>query len=140
MTPEQYKNLEDITDMMRRVALIARKESTTATRQLSLAEEQWYGKSKMIAAATRPLMTYQRIMGDKLNDFISEKAKRKFIEAALSPETGPHLAKIKRLNLNTEKGIRQVSTFLSLVLGGEFQRHGLELPKTLQKSHGKKGE
>ena len=55
-----------------------------------------------------------------------------------------HLLKIHRMNVNTEAGIRATSTFLSLVLGGEFRRHGTELYKSykeyrkankLQKSH-----
>lgn len=130
MSDQQFKNLSDFADLLRRVGTISRRESTTATRLVSIGEEQWYGKSKMLAAATRPLYTYQRIIGDRLNELLSERAKKQLTEALLSPDAGKHLARIKRLDMNTQKGIRALGTFLSLVAGGEFKRHGFELIRT----------
>ena len=127
---DKFNNLVDFADVLRRVGLIARKESTTATRQASLAEEQWYGKSKIIASATRPLMTYQRVLGDKVNEFLGDEAKKKLVTAMLDPRMGDQLRRIKVLGPETEKGIQATSTLFSLILGGEYSEKLPELVKS----------
>jgi hypothetical protein len=125
-----FKNLEEMADVMRRASLIGRRESTTAARLKSMGEEEWYGKSKFLAAATRPLMTYQRLVGDKLNEMMSESAKKRLVEAMLNPDVGDALRKVKVLGPGTEEGIKAFSTFLSLVIGGQYAPEFTQLVKS----------
>lgn len=123
MSDQQFKNLSDFADLLRRVGMISRRESTTATRIASLSEE-------LLLASTRPLRPYRRIVADRISNMMSGKASKRLTETLLSPDAGKHLARIKRLGVGTQKGVRAFSTFLSLVAGGEFKRHGFELVRT----------
>lgn len=125
-----FSNLEEMADIMRRASLIGRRESTTAARLKSMGDEEWYGKSKFLAAATRPLMTYQRLLGDKLNEAMSESAKKRLIEAMLNPDVGDALKRVKVLGPNTEEGMKAFSTFLSLVIGGQYAPEYTRLVKS----------
>lgn len=125
-----YKNLEDMADIMRRASLIGRRESTTAARLKSMGDEEWYGKSKVVAAATRPLMTYQRLIGDKINEVMSESARKRLVESMLNPEVGNALRRVKVVGPNTEEGMKAFSTFLSLVIGGQYTSNMTQLVKS----------
>jgi hypothetical protein len=126
----EFSNLEDMADVMRRASLVGRRESTTAARLKSMGDEEWYGKSKMLAAATRPLMTYQRLIGDKLNEAMSESAKKRLVEAMLNPDVGDALRRIKVVGPATEEGMKAISTFLSLVIGGQYAPEYTRLVKS----------
>lgn len=126
----KFNNLVDFADVLRRVGLIARKESTTATRLDSLAEEKAYGQSKLIMTATRPMRTYQQVVGDRLNQFLGDAAKKRLLESMLDPRVGNQLQRIKVLGPETEKGMQALSTFISLILGGEYTEKLPELVKS----------
>jgi hypothetical protein len=130
----QYKHFVNLTDMLKRVGWIVRKESTTATRQMSLQEEQ-AGQgfiARQIAARFKPLVTHRRLAWEKLMQMQTESGMKKTAEALLDPKASQHLLKIRRMGPYTEAGLRAFSTFASLVLGGEFGRHGMELYKSHQ--------
>jgi hypothetical protein len=125
---EQFKNFADFTDALRRVGLVARRESTTATRDYSLRQE-------VMKAASRPLYPVKRILIDKLNIFMTEKKMGLLAEALLDTRSRKHVLKIRRMGVNTEKGAMAAITFLSLVSGGEFRRHGLSILHREDKKH-----
>ena len=124
----QYKNFVDFTDMLRKVGLISRKESTTATRQESIKAEKATG---LLMTAARvhsyPLFTWKKAVLDRLTDFRTARGKRLLAEALVDTNTKGQILRIKRFGPNTEKGLEATSTFLSLVLGGEYRRHGTSL-------------
>ena len=124
----QYKNFVDFTDMLRKVGLISRKESTTATRMESIKAEKRMG---IIATAARvhayPLLTWKKAVMDRLTDFRISRARRLLAEALIDTNTKGQILRIKRLGPKTEKGLEATSTFLSLILGGEYRRHGTSL-------------
>lgn len=124
----QYKNFADFTDMLRRVGLISRRESTTAVRQESLKAEKRTG-ILMTAARVHsyPLFTWKKAVLDRITDFRTSRGKRLLAEALIDTNTRGQVLRIKRFGPNTEKGARAASTFFSLVLGGEYRRHGTSL-------------
>jgi hypothetical protein len=130
MSKQQFQNLEDFADMLRKVGMVGgRKESATAARLQAKQDEEWFGKSRIIAAATRPLMTYQRLIGDKANEMLATRARIQLAEALVSPQSTKHIRRIKVLGPTTQKGIRAMSTFLSLVIGNEFERKRINYPE-----------
>lgn len=127
MTKQQFSNLEDLTDMLRRVGMVVRKESTTATRQMATEEIEneafgFGGISRTLRLVAHPMYTKRRLIAEKLNDFMTEKAQRLVSDALVNPATTKHLQKIKHLSLNTEKGVKAATTLMSLILGGHFSR------------------
>ncbi len=127
---EQWRSFAALTDMLRRVSWVARKESTTAIRQQSLREEQAGLVKGMIKAYAYPLITFKKVIWDKLQDLQTDRGRKLMAEALLDTRTKNHVLKIRRMGIKTEKGIRAFSTFLSLVLGGEYRRHGTDLYKS----------
>jgi hypothetical protein len=125
----QFKTFKNFTDMLRRVALVVKKESATATRQEMLKEDVAGGGfvARQIAARFKPLVTHRRLAWEKMLELQTNRGRKLMAEAMTDPRASQHLLKIRKMNLSTEKAIRATSTFLSLVLGGEFRRHGTQL-------------
>lgn len=134
MGPEKFKNFESLVDTLRRVALVVKKESQTAPRQAMMKEDIGGSGfvSRQIAARFKPLVTHRRLAWEKLMDLQTSRNRKKMAEAMLDPRASQHLLKIKRMGVNTEKGLRAFSTFASLVIGGEFRRHGSDLYESYQ--------
>ena len=84
----------------------------------------------MLAAQFKPLVTKRRLLWEKLTSLQTDKGMRLMAETLLDPKASQHLLKIRRMGVQSEAGIRATSTFLSLVLGGEFGRHGTDLYKS----------
>jgi hypothetical protein len=119
---EQYKNFDDMTDLLRRVSLIARKESTTAVRQQSIKDEaEGLGRS-FIKAYAYPLITYKKVLWDKITQFNTSRGRKLMAEALTNPQAQGELLRIRKLGPGTEAGIKATSTFFSLILGGEYSR------------------
>ena len=70
----------------------------------------------------------------------TNRGRKLMAEAMTDPKASQYLLKIRRMNLATEKGIRATSTFLSLVLGGEFSRQGPALYRTYKEDERLKQE
>jgi len=134
MGPEPFKRFETFVDTLRRVALVVKKESATASRQAMMKEDVGGSGfvSRQIAARFKPLVTHRRLAWEKMMDFQTSRNRKKMTEAMLDPRASEHLLKIRRMGVNTEKGIRAFSTFASLVIGGEFRRHGSDLYESYQ--------
>jgi hypothetical protein len=122
----KFRNFLEFTDMLRRVSLISRRGPAPMKVQQGIE----YGQSKLLAAATRPLYTYQRLIGDRLNELAGESAQVKLMEALSNPKAMKELRRIKRIGLKTQKGLKATTTFLSLVIGGEYVEE-----YRLQRSH-----
>jgi hypothetical protein len=120
MTPQQYKNLTDFTDILRRVGFIARKESTTATRQEIIKAEQEGLVRGLVVASFKPLVTKRKVTYEKLKGMFIAQNRRKTAQALLTPTSAKHLKRIKSVGIGTEKGLKALTTFMSLVYGNQF--------------------
>jgi hypothetical protein len=117
---EKYKSLETFTDILRRTALVVRKESTTATRQEMLKGESEGVVRGLIRAHVYPLVTKKKVLYDKANLLLIAENRKKTARALLTPTAAKRLERIKTIGIDTEKGIRAFSTFLSLLYGNHF--------------------
>jgi hypothetical protein len=118
----QFKHFEEMTDLLRRVSLIARKESTTAVRQRSIQEESEGLARSFVKAYAYPLITYKKVMWDKITQFQTGRGRKLMAEALTNPEAQGQLLRIRKMGLGTEAGVKAASTFFSLILGGEYTR------------------
>lgn len=118
----QYRNFDDMTDLLRRVSLIARKESTTATRQQSLKEEAPGLAQSFVKAWAYPLITHKKVLWDKVTQFQTSRGRKLMAEALTNPKAQGQLLRIRKIGLGTEAGLKATSTFFSLILGGEYSR------------------
>jgi hypothetical protein len=134
MSPEQWKRFEDFSEMLRRVSLIAVKESKTATRQLEMAQEKSMGNLAFRAYAY-PLFTWKKLVVDKVQTLQSAKNRAKLLNALIDPRSGRELSKIKKLGVGTAAGMRALGTFSTMVIGGEYLRNGNELYNQTFQSH-----
>jgi hypothetical protein len=117
---EKYNTLETFADILRRVALIVRKESTTATRQEIIRGETEGTITGIVRAHVYPLVTKKKILYDKARLLLTAENRKKSARALLNPTAAKRLARVKTIGIDTEKGIRAFSTFLSLLYGNEF--------------------
>ena len=122
MTDQQYGALTDFMEVLKRSGIILGKESATATRQIALEEMKRQGESRMIMAATRPLYTPKRLIGDTVNAMMFGKYAKELAEAMTSERAARQLARMKQLKPGTAKMLNQLSTFLSMTIGGDFVR------------------
>jgi len=131
---EKFKHFERFTDMLRRTALVVKKESMTAPRQAMMKEDEAGSGfiAKQLLASTKPLVTHRLVTLRKLLEFQTTRGRKLMAEAMLDPKASRNLLKIRRMGVNTEAGIRAASTFFSLILGGEFRRHGTELYESFE--------
>lgn len=121
MTPEQFQNFNDLMTIFERTAKTAGRESTTATRQVSLGELEREAKGlggRLIETATRPLLTRSRLAGDFITTLKSDRYKSNLADAMLSPEATKQLQRMIKLNPGSRQLITQLSTFLTLAGSG----------------------
>ena len=121
LDPMQYQNLSGFMEVLERSGMILGRESATATRQVML-EDMGGGQliKRGIRAATRPLYTKERILGDKLLESILQRNSKRLAEAMTSPSAARQLEKMLKLSPSAEKLIPQVTTFLTMISNGEF--------------------
>ena len=128
MSNRQFRNLERFSDILRRTGLIFGKESATATRQEMLKEMKAASGSKLIdyfrnLEATRPATW---MGGDQfllwMQDTLFNRYNKELSEAMLSDKASARLRHIWQLSPKSKERIRQLGTFLGLVIGGEFKR------------------
>ena len=117
---EKYKTLETFADILRRVGLVVRKESTTATRQEMLKREGEGLVMGLVRSHVYPLVTKKKVLYDKARLLFTAENRKKTARALLTPTAAKRLARIKTIGIDTEKGVRAFSTFLSLLYGNEF--------------------
>ncbi len=124
MSKQQYKNFDDLMKIFERTALTAGKESTTATRQVALAQLEQEARgvlSKGIRAATRPLYTYQRIFGDFAIQLRSDRYKEALADLLLSGKAATQLKNMLQLKPGSQILLKRLSVFLT-TLGGAAVR------------------
>jgi hypothetical protein len=125
MSKQQYKNFDDLMKVFERTALTVGRESTTATRQVSLAklEEEAKGVTgKLIRAATRPLYTYQRIGGDFMTRLRSDRYKEQLADLLLSGKAATQLQSMLRLKPGSQILLKRLSVFLTTLGGVEVRQ------------------
>jgi len=127
MDKQQFQSLSNFMKVLERTGMILGKESATATRQLALEEMKRAGQSKFIMASTRPLYTYQRIIGDYLNEVMMGKSSKNLAEIMVSKRAAEQLNRMVQLKPNSEKLIRQFATFFGLTTGGAARRSAARL-------------
>ena len=118
----QFKHFEEMTDMLRRVSLVARKESTTAVRQRSMQEEGEGIARSFLKAYAYPLITYKKVVWDRITQFQTSRGRKLMAEALTNPKAQGELLRIRKMGEGTEAGLKATSTFFSLILGGEYSR------------------
>lgn len=121
MSAEQFQALGDFSEVLDRTGLILGKESTTATRGIQLSRMHEEAESKLIMSATRPLYTYQRFFGDKLNEVLFTKSNERLASAMLSPKAATELQRMLQLKPKSQKLLTQFGAFLTSVSEGEFE-------------------
>jgi hypothetical protein len=117
---EQYKTLSTFADILRRVGLVVRKESTTATRQEILRQEGEGLIMGLVRSHVYPLVTKKKVVYDKARLLLTAENRKKTAKALLTPTAAKRLERIKTIGIDTEKGVRAFSTFLSLLYGNQF--------------------
>ncbi|HUU53031.1 MAG TPA: hypothetical protein VMW44_00145, partial [Candidatus Bathyarchaeia archaeon] len=125
MSKPQYKNFNDLMEVLERTGLTAGKESTTVPRLVSAAQlsEEAAGLSgKVMRAVAYPLYTGKRIIVDFRLKLKSEKYMDMLADAMIAPETSKQLQTMLQLKPGSQKLIQQLSAFLTLVGGGHLHQ------------------
>ncbi len=126
MTPEQFENLENFTEVMRRLGTTWGKESATASRQ-ELAEQfqrEALGVSRrFLRAVTTPLLSARNVISQAIVGMRTDAYKRRVAEAILDPENLDRLRYIKTLPPQSRQAVEALTSFLSMAVGGPYM-HG----------------
>ena len=124
MDPAQFQTLNDFMTVLSKSGMILGKESATATRQAMLEEIGGRGTRGVIRAATRPLVTKEYILGDRLLESLLYKNAKKLAEAMTSERAARQLERMRQLPATAENLIPMVTNFMGLVIAGEYSREG----------------
>jgi len=129
MSPNQFNNLKRFMQVLERTGMILGKESATASRQVMLEEMQGKTLGRVVRAATRPLYTKERLLGDRLLESVLSKNAKNLAEAMTSEKASQQLQRMLQLSKRGQNVLAQFTTFLTLVSSGEFRR-GRQRSKT----------
>jgi len=121
-----FENFENFADVLKKTSLTTGKESATATRQIALKQMREKGESKLLRLGEFDITAPFKGISRKLNDLLFGRYNKKLAEALISPKAAKRLEKIGKLSNDTKKQMREFSTFLSLAIGGEYTKPGLE--------------
>lgn len=122
MSPDSYNTLKRFMKVLERSGMILGGESATATRQVMLEELQGKTLGRVMRAATRPLYTKERLLGDRLLESILSKNARNLAEAMISEKAASQLKRMYQLSPTSQKLLPAVTNFLGMVSAGEFSR------------------
>jgi len=122
MEPAQFQALNDLMTVLARSGMILGKESATASRQAMMEEIGGRGLRNVVRAATRPLITKEKIIGDKWLESLLYRNAKKLADVFTSEKAAKQLEKMVQLPATAEQLFPMVTNFMGLVISGEFSR------------------
>jgi hypothetical protein len=122
MSPEQFQTLNDFMTVLSRSGMILGKESATASRQIMMEELGGRSLRSFVRAATRPLITKETVIGDRLLESLLYRNAKKLAEAMTSERAARQLEKMMRLPETAENLFPMVTNFMGMVISGEYSR------------------
>jgi len=122
MEPEHFKTISEFMEVLESAGVILGKESATATRQAMMEEIGGKGLRSVVRAWTRPLVTKEKVIGDRMLESILYGNARKLADAMVSEKAAVQLSKIKHLGPKSELFIPALTTFLAMVKSGAYSR------------------
>lgn len=123
MTKDQFKTLGEFMEVLKTSGMILGRQSATATRQQlmeDIAGNQMFNRT--IRAATRPLVTKEKIMGDMLLDKMLSESSQDLALALTSKRGAKDLRRMVQFSGDTEKIFPMLMNFMTQVTNGEYQR------------------
>ncbi len=117
MNPKQFNVFKDFMEVLRRTGLTAGKESTTATRQASLAQLTSEAKGvlgKLGETIAMPLRTPKRVAAQMGVLMKVERYQRKLAEAMISEKSAAQLKQMIRLNPRSQRFVIAASAFFGV--------------------------
>jgi len=119
MSKQQFKNLEDFSEVLDRAGLILGRESTTATRLIQL--EEFGGTAAQTAKAIAyPLHTWKMTVYKKVMNLLGGKYNERLADAMLSEKAAKQLETMLQLKPGSQKLLQQLGTFVTLVGGRQY--------------------
>jgi hypothetical protein len=151
MSPVQFRNFEQFSEVLDRTGLILGKESTTATRQYQLQamkeEALPLGFKYAEEMVNRPWNPFVWIGGpqamESLRRTLFEKSNERLANAMLSDKAARQLQSLLQLKPASRELIKRFSTFMAGVAGGEFEEKTKEamrptiMPPSTKRTQGK---
>ena len=125
MTPTQFKNWSDLMDVFEATGKTAGKESTTATRQVSLVtmEQEALGAvGRGLVKLSKPLYTGKRFLADLWARMKTEAYQNKLADAMISGNATKELKNMLQLQPGSQTLIKRLSVFLTSVASGRYLR------------------
>jgi hypothetical protein len=121
MEPDQFDYFRKLTTVLDRAGMILRKESATATRQEMIDEIGGSMLRRSVRAATRPMVTKERVIADMLVKARLGQNAKALANAMVSRKHANQLNKMYQLSPRSEKLIPMLSTFAAVIAGGELK-------------------
>lgn len=124
MNDAQFETFENLMKVLERAGLTAGRESTTATRQVSLSQlsEEAAGLGgKLSRSIAYPLYTGKRIIVDWRLRLKSERYQDMLADAMLDPGNSKRFRAMLQLKPGSEKLIKQLATFLTSLSAGTYR-------------------
>lgn len=120
MDPGQYDYFKKLSTVLNRAGMILRKESATATRTEMIDEIGGSMLRRTVRAATRPLYTKERVVGDWLVKANLGRNAKILADAMVSKRAANQLNKMYQLSPRSERLLPMLSTFISVLSGGQL--------------------
>jgi len=126
LEPEQYNNLKDFMEVLRRTGLTYRKESTTATRQVMLEDAKQKSGSRIVeylenVDLTKPAsIVNAKGLSNKVQATLFGKYNERLADAMLSKEATRQLAQMKMMPAKSKKLLNAVDNFIGLAAAGAY--------------------
>ncbi len=142
MSDSQWDYFEKLSTVMERAGMILRKESATATRQELIEDIGGKTSKKIIRAATMPLYTYKRAIGEGFTKARLNFNAERLARAMTTEDAAETLLKIYKMSPTSEKFLPAVSTFLGLTGIGSISqaRSRAMMPDLMYLSRGSEGK
>jgi len=118
----QFQTLNDFMAVLARSGMILGKESATASRQAMMEEIGGRGLRNVVRAATRPLVTKEKVLGDRLLESLLYRNAKKLADAMTSEQAARQLEKMIQLPATAEQLFPMVTNFMGMVIAGEYSR------------------
>ncbi len=120
MTPTQFKNFENLMEVLERTAITTGQESTSIPRAFSasqMSEEAGGFLGKAQRVVSHPLYSWKRGISDWRARLRSEKYQEKLLDAMTDERTTGQLQRMLQLKPGSRKFLTQLGTFLAIVGG-----------------------
>lgn len=122
MTEQQFKNLGNFMEVLRRTGLIFGKESTTATRQVALEGMKRDARAVIANALKIDVTKPGKQFAEAIDNALFERYQEQVIDAMLSEKAANQLSKLRQLKPGTQKFLGQLGIFMGLLTSGKFSQ------------------